>query len=214
MPATRFLYLHGFASGPRSKKGLAFASHFAPRAARIELLDLRLPSLEHLRLSAMIDAVRAQLAPDDRAVLIGSSLGGLAAARIAERDPRIVALVLLAPAFELVSRWRAQLGEAAWASWQATGFREVTDHATGRPARVDFGFVEDVARVDRGFPALPVDALVLHGVSDDVVPIDSSRRFVAARPRARLIELDDDHELLATLPRSLAETEAVLAAHG
>ncbi len=92
----RFLYLHGFASGPRSTKGLAFAEHFASRGAAVERLDLRVPSFEHLRLSAMLDtAQRALGAGRDRAVVFGSSLGGLTAARLAERDPRVTGLVLL-----------------------------------------------------------------------------------------------------------------------
>jgi dipeptidyl aminopeptidase/acylaminoacyl peptidase len=45
--------------------------------------------------------------------------------------------------------------------------------------------------------------VILHGVRDDVVPIETSRRFVADRPHVRLIELDDGHELLATLPEIL-----------
>src|SRR5215210_7497392 len=110
--APRFLYLHGFASGPGSKKGTALAAHYAKRDLAVERLNLRVPSFEHLRLSAMIDVVIAALGgPRDRAVVIGSSLGGLTASRAAERDPRIAALVLLAPAFQLMTRWRDQLGD-------------------------------------------------------------------------------------------------------
>ena len=204
----RVLYLHGFASGPRSTKGLAFERHFAARGVAIERLDLRVPSLPHLRLSAMIDAVRAAL--DDEAIAIGSSLGGLTAARVAERDPRVRALVLLAPAFQLAARWRDQLG-AAWDDWQRTGWREITDYTTGAPARVDFGFVEDVAAIDVGWPDVRVPTLILHGRGDDVVPVAHSRAFAAGRPHVRLVELDDGHELVASLPVLLAETERFLA---
>ena len=65
-------------------------------------------------------------------MLIGSSLGGLTAARVAEGEPRVKALVLLAPAFQLVERWREALGPA-WDDWQRTGWREVTDYTTGGP---------------------------------------------------------------------------------
>src|SRR5688500_15564946 len=99
---TAILYLHGFASGPGSKKGLAFEQHFAARKLRVDRMNLRVPSFEHLRLSAMVDTVLAAL--HDRTIVIGSSLGGLTAARAAERDSRIRALILLAPAFQLVER--------------------------------------------------------------------------------------------------------------
>jgi pimeloyl-ACP methyl ester carboxylesterase len=204
----RIVYLHGFASGPLSTKGLAFERHFAARAEVLRL-DLRVPSFERLRLSAMIDVVRASLREGD--VVVGSSLGGLTAARVAERDPRVARLILLAPAFQLVARWRAQLG-GEWDDWQRTGWREVTDYTTGKPARVDFGFVEDVAAIDVGWPEVRVPTLILHGRGDDVVPIEHSRAFASGCAQAvvRLIELDDGHELVASLPTLLAETERFL----
>ncbi len=205
------LYLHGFASGPNSTKGVAFEKHFAERRLSIQRLNLRVPSFEHLRLSEMIATVQAAIGgPDDEAILIGSSLGGLTAARTAERDPRVKALVLLAPAFQLAARWRDMLGPA-WETWRETGWREVTDYTTNEPARVDFGFVEDVAAVDVGYPAITVPTLILHGRGDDSVPIERSRTFAAGKPNVRLIELDEGHELTASLPTLLVEAEAFLA---
>ena len=207
----RFLYLHGFASGPRSTKGMRFAEHFAARGVDVDRLDLRVPSFEHLRLSAMIDVARRALGePNERGVVIGSSLGGLTAARLAERDARVTGLVLFAPAFQLVERWRLALGDA-FTAWERTGWREVLDYTTGQPARVDFGFVEDARAVDVGFPDVRVPTLIIHGVHDDVVPIDHSRRFAAGKRHVRLVEVDDGHELVASLPRLLAEADAFLA---
>ena len=115
MNGPRWLYLHGFASGPGSYKGRALHAHYAAQGIDLQLLDLRRPSLEHLRLSAMMDELRAALGgPRDRAVVFGSSLGALTASRVAEEDPRICALVLLAPAFRLFERWRMRLGEDGW----------------------------------------------------------------------------------------------------
>jgi uncharacterized protein len=209
LTAMRYLYLHGFASGPSSTKGVAFERHFAERGAVIERLNLRVPSFEHLRLSAMIETVRARVDPQHDTVIIGSSLGGLTAARVAESEPRVRALVLLAPAFQLAQRWRAMLGPA-FAEWERTGWRDVTDYTTGQRARVDFGFVEDAARLDVGFPRITCPTLILHGRGDDTVPIDRSRDFVAITPTARLVELDDGHELTQSLPTLLAETDRFL----
>jgi uncharacterized protein len=189
----RLLYLHGFASGPQSTKAVAFAR----RWPAIECLDLRLPSMERLRLSAMIDAVADAIRGD--CAIVGSSLGGLTAARVAERDPRVKRLVLLAPAFGIAARWQHTLG-AAWETWRTTGWHEVHDYRTGGTARVDFGFWEDVHAVDVGLPEVRVPTLIFHGVRDDVVPIEGSRRFVWQRLGAQLVELDDDHQLTASLP--------------
>lgn len=207
----KILYLHGFASGPQSKKGVEFDAYFTARGHQVERLNLRVPSFEHLRLSAMLDTVTAAI---DRVgapvVLIGSSLGALTAARVADRDPRVAACVLLAPAFQLVARWRDQLG-AEWDVWRERGTREVADYTTGGTATVDFGFVEDVARIDVGYPDVRVPTLVMHGTGDEVVPVDRARTFAAGRPNVRLVELADGHELVASIPKLLAESEAFLA---
>src|SRR5690242_261840 len=107
MTAPRWLYLHGFASGPDSHKGVALSRHYEARGVTLTRLNLRVPSLENLQLSAMVQVARDAIGgPRDRAVLFGSSLGGLTAALAAQEDPRVFALVLLAPAFDLVERWK------------------------------------------------------------------------------------------------------------
>jgi pimeloyl-ACP methyl ester carboxylesterase len=211
----RWLYLHGFASGPGSTKGMALAEHYAGRRVTLECLDLRQPSMEHLRLSSMITHVREAIgAPADRAVVLGSSLGGLTAARVAEEDARVCALVLLAPAFRMAERWRTRLGEEEWERWRSTGYVETEDHARGGMARVDFGFMEDVARVDspgNGWPDVRVPTLVIHGTRDDVVPVEGSRRWAAGKQHVRLVEVDDGHELVASLDLIAREADRHLA---
>jgi hypothetical protein len=211
----RFLYLHGFASGPGSFKGVAFANHFAKRGVEIERLNLRLPSLEHLRLSAIFSAVRGAIGGErDRAVLIGSSLGGLTACRVAEQDPRVAAVVLMAPAFRLFERWRMRLGEEGWRAWETTGWLETQDYAEKRRGRVDFGFIQEALALDAGgdgWPDVRVPALIIHGVGDATVDVGLSRAWAAGKRHVRLIEVDDGHELTASIDRILAESEAFLA---
>jgi pimeloyl-ACP methyl ester carboxylesterase len=211
----RWLYLHGFASSPESKKARALADHYARQGITLERLDLRRPSLEHLRLSAMLEHVGASIGGErDRVLVIGSSLGGLTGCRLAERDARVCALVLLAPAFGLADAWRRSLGEEEWAAWRTRGWREVPDHATGQTARVDFGFVEEMERIDAsdgGFPDVRVPALIVHGVHDDTVDVDRSRAFARGKRHVRLVEVDDGHELTASLGRITEEADAFLA---
>lgn len=159
----------------------------------------------------MLEVVRGAISDQrERCVVFGSSLGGLVATRVAERDPRVAALVLLAPAFQLGVRWRQQLGPEL-EDWQRTGWREVLDHTTGQQARVDYGFLTDVEANDVGFPDIRVPTLILHGIRDVVVPIDHSRRFAAGKRHVRLVELDDVHELVSSLPALLAESDSFLA---
>lgn len=211
----RWLYLHGFASGPGSYKGRALAAYYAERGVALTRLDLRLPSFEHLRLSAMMAAVRDAIGGErDRAVVFGSSLGGLTACRVAEEDPRVSALVLLAPAFRLIERWRLRLGEEGYRAWEASGWLATHDYAEQRMSRIDFGFVHDAAAIDErsgGFPDVRVPTLIIHGKADDVVDIDLSRQWANGKRHVRLVEVDDGHELAASLPQIEHEADAFLA---
>jgi hypothetical protein len=217
-----WLYLHGFASSPGSRKARAFVAWGAARGLAIEALDLRVPSFERLRFSTIKARIRAAIdasgepgrAGTARAVLIGSSLGGLAACRVAEEDPRVCAVLAMAPAFRLVPRWRERLGEETWERWRRDGWLEVDDHATGARSRVDFGFVEELEALDAGLPDVRVPTLVVHGTGDDVVDIVRSRDFARDAAHIRLVEVDDGHELTASIQRILSEADMFFAPFG
>lgn len=201
-----WIYLHGFASGAASYKGRAFVAWGKARGIAIDALDLRLPSMEDLRFSAMKSRVREAIGDErSRAVLIGSSLGGLLACRMAEEDPRVCAVFAMAPAFRLAERWRGRLGDAAFETWRTEGSLEVDDHATGGKSRVGFGFVEELAALDVGFPDVRVPVSIVHGVRDEVVDVALSRTFAAGKRHVSLLEVDDGHDLVASVPRILAE---------
>jgi pimeloyl-ACP methyl ester carboxylesterase len=203
MSGPRWLYLHGFASGPGSSKGVALARHYEQQGIALERLDLRVPSLEHLRLSAMMRVVTDAIGgPQDRAIVFGSSLGGLTAARVAEADPRVCALVLMAPAFRFVERWRARMGEVAWQRWEATNAIEIDDYASARKTQVDFELTRDVAAIEArgdGWPDVRVPTLIVHGRNDATVDVGLSRQFAAGKRHVHLHEVDDGHELTASL---------------
>jgi pimeloyl-ACP methyl ester carboxylesterase len=218
----KWLYLHGFASGPESAKGRALAAHFAREGVLLERLDLRIPSLERLRLGKMIDHVSDRIGgPSARAVVIGSSLGGLTAARVAERDARVAALVLLAPAFRIAERWRQRIGDDEWNRWRDSGWLAIDDHAApaGAPkARVDFAFIDEAGRIDAGgherapgWPDVRVPTLIVHGTRDETVGIDLSRTWARGKRHVRLVEVDDGHDLAGSIARICEESDAFLA---
>lgn len=197
-------------------KARAFSAFGAERGVSVDLLDLRRPSFESLRLSAMVAHVRERIGgPRDRAVLIGSSLGGLTACRVAEQDARVGALVLMAPAFGLLDLWRTRLGPEKMADWASTGFLEVDDYVSHTKARIDHGFCEDLRSVDP--PTLPdvrVPTLIFHGVRDEVVPVERSRTFASGKGHVELVEVDDGHDLAASIPQILEESGRFLRAWG
>jgi pimeloyl-ACP methyl ester carboxylesterase len=208
VPAPHVLYLHGFASSPESKKAVAVAERLRMRGVAVERLDLRVPSMERLDFGAMLERTREAIGgPEDRAVLIGSSLGGLVAARVAERDRRVAGMVLLAPALHFGARWRERLGDDGWQAWMDSGWLDVHDYATGGSTRIHADFARSVLQHDVGLPYIHPPTLVIHGDADDVVPVTVSRELAAVSPQVRLIVVHDGHDLLAALPQILDSIE-------
>jgi hypothetical protein len=210
----RWLYLHGFASGPASAKGVALAEHYARQGIHLERLDLRRPSLEHLSLSAMMRTVRDAIGGErDRALLFGSSLGGLTACRVAEEDARVCALVLLAPALRAPEQMRRNVGEQGLRRWEETGWLETQDYAEKRLARVHVGLLHDIDTVEArsgGWPDVRVPTLLLHGRRDTTTLLEYSRTWARGKRHVRLVEVDDGHELVDSLGRIAAEADDFL----
>lgn len=204
----RWLYLHGFASGPESQKGVAVASHVhATRGAVVERLNLRVPSFEHLLGTAMIEHVEQTLGGEP-GILIGSSLGAWVALRVAERTRSVRGVVLLAPAIGLAAGWKRRLPNSV-EGWRRTGWLPVEDHALGGIRRVHIGFLDDVDAIDaHGDPDVGIPVLLIHGRQDDVIPIAGSRDWASGRENVRLVEVDDGHQLTDSLATILAEIDA------
>lgn len=200
----RFLYLHGFASGPQSRKAREFQAALAasPAFPELEIPQLDQGDFNHLTISGQLQVMEVTLR-GEAACLIGSSLGGYLAALYAGNHPEIDRLVLLAPAFGFSSRWKELTGPEKMRSWRETGWLEVFHYADGAQRRVHYGLYEDANR----FPSVPdftQPALIFHGRRDDVVPVEFSRRFAASHANAKLIELESDHELTDALDKITA----------
>lgn len=206
------LYLHGFASGPSSLKARILSERFAAAGVHLEVPDLT-PGADGFERSspssmlAVAERLLARAAPPH--ALVGSSLGGYLSAVAASRDPSIERLVLLAPAFRLFERWRARLTPAELAEWRAGGL-ETMHYASGRKRRVGWQFFEDAQRFP-AFPEVRVPTLCIAGTRDDTVPIADVEAFVARTPSARLVAVDDGHDLAASLDRIFEEARAFLA---
>jgi len=204
-------YLHGFASSPGSVKARFFADRLRPHGVPLWCPDLNAPSFSTLtfsRMLAQVDDCLSVLAPQP-VTLIGSSLGGALAWFVADRHRRpavgppqvawVHRLVLLAPAFDFVTSSRRQLGIEGLARWRQEGWLSVHHHAHGAPRPLHYAFYEDARRFDAARVHCPVDALVFQGRRDTTVEPETVQRVAAAQPRVRLVLLDDDHRLQASL---------------
>lgn len=204
----RYLYLHGFASGPRSIKGREMKAGFAQRGQALELVDWNMPSFAELTTTSALAAIdEAAGAAAGPLTLIGSSMGGYLSTLWAELHPeRVARLVLLCPAFDLISRWPTLMGEQSWQRWQQDGSFVFND-GDRVPTPLHWGFIEDARRWPT-FPEVPCPALILHGTQDETVPVESSRFYASTRPQVQLIELEADHRMLAVSGELVARTLA------
>lgn len=193
----RVLYLHGFASGPASRKACFFAAKLKDQGMHLEIPDLARGDFRRLTITAQLKLVAATLAGRP-AVIIGSSLGGYLAALYAASHPEIERLVLLAPAFDFNRLWRHGLGPERLAAWRREGFLPIFHYGEDREMPLDFEFLNDAARFPP-FPHFHQPALILHGNQDPAVPVCNSLLFAAAHPQIRVRRFASGHELTDVL---------------
>lgn len=145
-------------------------------------------------------------ADPDLTLVVGSSMGGFAAAVAASRRPeRPLRLVLLAPAVGLHRLWAERLGAEGMDTWRQMGTLLYRHQGVGRDIQIPwrmYAEAEAAAEV-----ALSHPAIVIHGLDDDVVPMANSVALAQRSPGLRrLVLTPDGHRLLDSLP---VMTEAV-----
>ncbi|MCY7323599.1 MAG: alpha/beta fold hydrolase, partial [Phormidesmis sp. CAN_BIN36] len=190
---TVYVYLHGFASSPRSRKAQDLRDRFAALNLKLHTPDLNQNDFTHLTLTRQIQQVCDGFPLGQPIVIIGSSLGGLTAAWVGEHCSQVDRLVLLAPAFEFLTHWLPKLGDKLLHEWQSGTPLMVYHYGAERLLPLSYQFVVDCAGYDLARLRKPIPTLILHGISDQVIPIQVSRDYVCVRPWVELVELDSDH---------------------
>jgi uncharacterized protein len=203
-----YLYLHGFTSGPRSTKAVDLGDRFAQQGINLNIPDLNQPKFFDLTLTRQIQQCESILASEPNAwTILGSSLGGLVTAWLGQRNPNVERILLLAPAFEFLPHWQQQIGPAQLEQWQKDGSIEVYHPVEGRSLPLGYAFWTDASQYNEADLNRPVPTLMIHGVNDEVIPVDASRRYAAQRPWCQLLEMQSDHGLTDVLPEIWAATQ-------
>lgn len=105
------LYLHGFTSGPQSRKVQALAARMAQRGCADWLLCPQLPASPAAAI-ALAEDILAKVGPGGTATLVGSSLGGYYATHLAEKHG--LKAVLVNPAVVAAIELERYLGPQTW----------------------------------------------------------------------------------------------------
>jgi uncharacterized protein len=199
------IYLHGFASSPRSSKARLFSERAAAAEIPFVCPDLNDPDFRTLTVSRMIDQVdrTVETLPDAPVALVGSSLGAFVALHAAEQRARkdtaarrIDRLILLAPAFDLVAGFEREVGPQRIREWEAADAYTVFHYADDRPRDLGWAFMRDARRYDAFSASLAVPTLIYQGRRDEVVAPADVERWAATRPWVTLRLVDDGHQLL------------------
>ncbi len=210
------LYLHGFASSPKSTKAAWLAGRFLASGIVMQCPNLNTPRFESLTVTRMLEDVDRSIAnvPEAPVVLFGSSLGGLVAYHAAVRNLRVERLVLLAPALDSVASLRRGLGAEKVERWRHDGSLDVFHHGHKEQRRVGYQLVEDAERYDAFATPLDRPMLVFQGRHDESVSAAMVERFAATRPQVTLHLLDDDHQLISSLEFIWRESARFLGLSG
>jgi uncharacterized protein len=205
---SRIVYLHGFASGPTSKKAQFFRERFVQLGIGLEIPDLADGHFERLTITGQLQVIE-RASRGEPVTLIGSSMGGYLAALFAARHTEVDKVVLMAPAFCFSTRWPQTLGEATMEQWRRNGVLEVFHYGQGRTVELGYQLIED-GRQYEDYPQVRQPALIFHGKNDTVVPADLSVEFAVRHPQAQLHLIESDHELLNVLDDMWIATEKFL----
>ncbi len=197
----QYIYLHGFASSPNSTKAQQIKSHLADLGIELQIPDLNQGDFSHLTMTRQIQQVSQLFNHDGVGItLIGSSLGGLTAAHLAQMYTQVKGLILLAPAFGFLSHWLSKLGEEKISDWKGKKYLPVYHYGEKRELPLHIEFLEDAKFYSEEKLQRPVPTLIWHGINDEVIPVTASREYGRSRPWVKLMEVTSDHSLVDVMP--------------
>jgi pimeloyl-ACP methyl ester carboxylesterase len=204
----RFIYLHGFASSPRSTKAIFFSERLARLGHVVDVLDLEEGDFEGLTITRQLGVVRRTIARTaGELAIIGSSMGGYLALVAAADEPRVRQLMLMAPAIDMRAQWAERYGTEKLAAWKAAGAAPTFHHASGKERLIGYAFYEDLGRYDPAPPA-GIPTLAFMGRRDETVAPTAVERWASQNAKVRLRWLDSGHELVDQLETLWSETVA------
>ena len=205
-------YLHGFASSPKSTKVGYFSDRLREHGIDVRCPDFNQPDFSTLTLTRMLDQLGGELAAlDGPATLMGSSLGGTLAILAADRmAARVDRLVLMAPAVMFAKPGHHLLAPERIEEWRRRGSLPFFHYADNAERELNFAFYEDSLQHDAFNAPIRQPTLIFQGLRDASVDHRTVEAFARAHASVTLSLLDDDHQLIASLPRMWNDVRAFL----
>ena len=183
------LFAHGFEGSPTGSKPTYMTEALG--------WDVTAPKMSELgwSIASQTEVLIRLLDKGDFDLVIGSSMGGLAAANASTMRPQTeTRLLLIAPAFGLAENWEG-MEEAGRSAWKTTGERRYTGYELD--IVLPWEFMESAEKMSWPRPSHPT--AIMHGKYDEVVPISFSRKVAEGCENVILHETDDSHRMKDSL---------------
>lgn len=183
------LFAHGFEGSPTGSKPTYMMEALG--------WDVTAPKMSELgwSIASQTEVLIRLLDKGNFDLVIGSSMGGLAAANASSMRPQTeTRLLLIAPAFGLAENWEG-MEEAGRSAWKTTGERRYTGYELD--IVLPWEFMESAEKMSWPRPAHPT--AIMHGKYDEVVPISFSRKVAEGCENVILHETDDSHRMKDSL---------------
>jgi uncharacterized protein len=210
---SRIIYLHGFASSANSTKARYLGDRLREHGVVLNTPDFNEPDFAAMTMTRMLDQLGRDLqdAAPEPATLIGSSLGGTLAILAAERfRARIDRMVLMAPAVMFAKEGHHLLPPERIAEWRRQGSLPFFHYGYGAERPLNVAFYEDSLQYDPFHAVFTQPTLIFQGLRDASVDSRTVELFSRTRPNVTLALLDDDHQLVASLPRIWSDLHGFL----
>lgn len=222
-PCGAVILCHGMESSKNSEKIVYLGRVLAKRGFLTLRFDFAYvgessEKFEDITYSGEVDDLRAACSfirdrSSGRIGILGSSMGGTVALLFAAEDPGIAALVTIAAPVHPEAFPRRILSPDALQKWRDRGFTFYNRQ------RLNLALLEDLESLDviESARKIACPVLIIHGESDEVVPVEEAHELNAciSGKRKLLILKGTDHRLSNPLMMQQALTEAVdwLTAH-
>lgn len=129
---------------------------------------------------------------------------------MAQKQLQVEKLILLAPAFGFPQSWYSRLQPEQINRWRESGYLPVFHYGENREIPLHYEFLRDAENYPLSDLTRSLDTLIIHGINDNVVPIQVSRDYQKKYSEVKLIELESDHGLNNVQDRIWQETKAFL----
>lgn len=196
-PKKTVIFLHGFASSGKGTKAVYLGERLRAREDVDFIAFDFTPTprdFEYMTITGMVNRLRQYVMDHDLApfFLVGSSFGALVGMNYADRYGGIDGALLLAPA---LSYSTMADDEAERMHWKAQGVVDVFHYSFNQPLPLRYDIEVD-GRIYKDAPAPTRQVAIVHGTSDEVVPVEESRHYATQYPElVDLIEVDAGHDL-------------------